>query len=672
MNEITRRASEPREDLSVMRGSTVTFIGLLALCLAVPAAFAAESPAATKPIGPLLGASDFLPTPEMPVGFRPNNAWYPGAGRPPLEFWDGTPGEVPVSGTFGNPPARGTQKVWDCTDTKSKNILWKAPAPGWGLTHPIVVGKRVFAVGHPDVVACYDLDSGKVLWQKRISPVFLDGLPEAQAKGVQVAVDLVLALTKGTRCISPYAAYTFATVYDGIPIHPKTGVLMAKDEEFPAIADERRQRAGKYIRMLTKYRPAIAAAGDPGLLQALDEDLADIATIEKTPQTGLEYLRLIKEWSSKRKDALANILLKKYKIPLVIIWSGYVGLADSTLVSDGERIYGVFDQGQVFCLDLDGKMIWGSRDQVIRNNCGTFHRSPTLCQGLLLFSGYNTPNTMRAFDAKTGKLRWESPFPGSYTVPRVVRLARPTGEVVPVLVGNGSNAYCKPQINPVLRIADGVKVAELPMLKPGRGLLLGVVDDVFMFSSTDDGGGGDNGAYRLKWTGPDSATAQQLFLKQDKKDKPWANQHEFPTVFGKYWFYRNSLFDATTGEKVGEVKSPALSFPSVAGTTLIGMINHTGDFRNNRDDRKAVATIVLVDISDPAKPKLLSDRNVLAYSDPPADLLVSEYLSEFDPLLFARGYGGTAGYVSHMGGPVPVGNRLLIQTSAFLYCIGEK
>ena len=203
-----RNQPQPRKgkDLSATKGSTFTLAGLLALCLAVPVTFSAEPPAATpaaKPAGPLLGASDFLPTPEMPVGFRPNNAWYPGASRPPLEFWDGTPGEVPVSGAFGSPPGRGTQKVWDCNDTKSKNILWKAPAPGWGLTHPIVVGPstgsgraRVFAVGRPDVVACYDLDSGKVLWQKRISPAFLDGLPEAQAKGVQVAVDLALALTR--------------------------------------------------------------------------------------------------------------------------------------------------------------------------------------------------------------------------------------------------------------------------------------------------------------------------------------------------------------------------------------------------------------------------------------------------------------------------------------------
>ena len=121
-----------------MKQAPFTLAGLLALCLAVPVAFSAEPPA-PKPTGPLLGASDFLPTPQQPVGFRPNNAWYPGAGRPPLEFWDGTPGQVDVE-------VKGKKtKVWDCTDTKSKNILWKAPAPGWGLTHPIVVGKRGFA-----------------------------------------------------------------------------------------------------------------------------------------------------------------------------------------------------------------------------------------------------------------------------------------------------------------------------------------------------------------------------------------------------------------------------------------------------------------------------------------------------------------------------------------------
>ncbi len=274
--------TKPRKDLSVMKHPIpipiLTLAATLALGLAVPVAFSVEPPV-TKPAGPLLGASDFLPTPQQPVGFRPNNAWYPGAGRPPLEFWDGTPGQVDVD-------VKGKKtKVWDCTDTKSKNILWKVPAPGWGLTHPIVVGKRVFAVGNPDVVACYDLDSGKVLWQKRISPAFLDGLPEAQAKGVQVAVDLALALTKGYRCTNPSFVQTFGTVYGGLPGNPaKGGIAEPSAEEVPAFADALRQKAAKYARMLTKFRPTIAAAGDPDLLKALDDDLAEISAIEKAPK----------------------------------------------------------------------------------------------------------------------------------------------------------------------------------------------------------------------------------------------------------------------------------------------------------------------------------------------------------------------------------------------------
>jgi hypothetical protein len=278
---------------------------------------------------------------------------------------------------------------------------------------------------------------------------------------------------------------------------------------------------------------------------------------------------------------------------------------------------------------------------------------------------------MRAFEAKTGKLRWESPlWCSNYTVPRVVRLARPTGEIVPVLVGNAQEPKPTTSGCPILRVTDGKKVGELPPLDVGRGLLLGVVEDIIMFTSTHDRGGGENGAYRLQWTGPDSATAQQLFLKQDKKDKPWANQHEFPTVFGKYWFYRNSLFDATTGEKVGDVKSPALSFPSVAGHYLIGMTDYTEANGRGRSDNKAMARFVVVDVKDPANPKVVSDKNLLGFAEPPSDIYIEQYYRDFDPFIFVGGYRGAASNFSRMGCPVAVGNKLLIQTPAFLYCIG--
>jgi hypothetical protein len=228
---------------------------------------------------------------------------------------------------------------------------------------------------------------------------------------------------------------------------------------------------------------------------------------------------------------------------------------------------------------------------------------------------------------------------------------------------------------PILRIADGLKVGELSSIHTARGLLLGVVEDVIMFASTDDGGGGDNGAYRLQWTGPDSVTAQELFLFKERKDKIWYNQAEFPTVFGKYWFKGwggdgGSLYDATTGKVVGSLKSMGLNFPVVAGHYLIGQAEGTGAGGRGRSDNKAMARFVVVDVQDPAKPKVVSDRNLLGFAEPPSDIFIEQYYKDFDPFQFVGCYAGAASNFSRMGCPVAVGKRLLIQTPAFLYCIG--
>jgi hypothetical protein len=113
----------------------------------------------------------------------------------------------------------------------------------------------------------------------------------------------------------------------------------------------------------------------------------------------------------------------------------------------------------------------------------------------------------------------------------------------------------------------------------------------------------------------------------------------------------------------------------VAGRYLIlpcdagGESNRPGS--RTRDDRKAMLRFVVVDLSDPAKPNVVSDRNLLGYAAPPADIILKNYLSEFDPYDFAGCYKGAASYFHMMGGPVPHGSRLYMQSSAFLYCLGS-
>jgi hypothetical protein len=115
-----------------------------------------------------------------------------------------------------------------------------------------------------------------------------------------------------------------------------------------------------------------------------------------------------------------------------------------------------------------------------------------------------------------------------------------------------------------------------------------------------------------------------------------------------------------------------LAFPVVAGHYLIGMAEGTGANGRGRSDNKAMARFVVVDVKDPANPKVVSDKNLLGFAEPPSDIYIEQYYKDFDPFLFVGCYKGAASNFSRMGCPVPVGNKLLIQTPTFLYCIGEK
>ena len=112
----------------------------------------------------------------------------------------------------------------------------------------------------------------------------------------------------------------------------------------------------------------------------------------------------------------------------------------------------------------------------------------------------------------------------------------------------------------------------------------------------------------------------------------------------------------------------------IAGKYLITQGENTGPYGRRRQDQMATSTWRVLDISDPANPRQVNQGpNLLGYKDPPADYIVKTYLAEFDPFLFAGCYKGTPSYFgTDLAGVVPHGNKLLIQSSAFLYCIGEK
>ena len=616
------------------------------------------------------GAEGFVPTPERPVYFRQTYGYYPGA-TPPLEWWEGTPTLVGGEITDNSGNVHKT-RLRSFADQKSKNILWKAPVPGWSLSHPIVVGKKVFAVGEPDFVTCWDLDTGKQLWQRRIMPLLCDGLSEDKAAAGQKVLDLARALWLVSGRGSTSGAqegnfYRYGPNSDRPPFD-MTEEVVAKRTAF----------VDKVLRMAQKHRPDVEAFGDADLLKAVDEDIAILQSWANAQQDADAMLALIK--GAKRSNRLVTACARKFGISFGGAWWGFCGTADATLASDGQRIYGVFAQGQVFALDLDGKTVWLQREKSTRvgGNYNPFNHAPLLFgdpagggAGLLLVRSLALGKTqpLRAFDTATGKLCWETPLPLScYAVPCLMRLPGADGKPVDVLVGNGPE---NPKgVTPVLRVTDGKILGHLPPQRIARGQMMAVFGQQVTWVEDT----GPACSYRLRLDDAGAVVAEEVFAMKGFRSC------NFPTVAGTTMLNNNRLVDATTGTVISTLPGRVGDIGVVAGHHLITLATQGGWHGDNnndaqsrrRDDRMIFGSFTVIDIKDPAKPVVVAKNNLLGHKEPAADFIVSTYFKDFDPYDFAGCYKGSASYFMMMSGPVPHGDKLLIQSSSFLYCIGEK
>jgi len=105
-----------------------------------------------------LGATEFYPSPERPIGWRGD-----GSGRYPK----------------ATPPTSWERKK-DGKGYATKGILWMTPLPDTGVSSPIVVGERIFLTTEVADLVCFDKQTGRILWI-RSNPEF-EGLSEEERK----------------------------------------------------------------------------------------------------------------------------------------------------------------------------------------------------------------------------------------------------------------------------------------------------------------------------------------------------------------------------------------------------------------------------------------------------------------------------------------------------------
>jgi outer membrane protein assembly factor BamB len=668
-----------RVNTSMRRGSflALSVILLLAAFGPVGTAWAAEVPP--------YGRADFVPTPQTPIGYRANgNGWYPGA-TPPTEWWEGTPvqKEMGVAGTnsrFDPSAPRGKKtKVWSLGDNKSKNILWKSPLPGWGDAQPIVVGNRVIVCCDPDVVICFDADTGKVLWQDRLQAMTLPALaadrrkldPAPRGQGWQYAWEIARA------------SYLLKVQAQGGRIEKGDDL----EERWPAmrpLVERCRQRVAQWDTQAPTDLPPAARQG----LQQLGA--AYQALLDARDADGREAA-----WQGLRKDPYVGAFKRGSGLASPnICWQGHVGGSFSTPVSDGKLVVVCFAYGQVGAYDVaTGKRAWAFRDPLVPSTQHVNHgSSPWMFRELVMVRS-GDGQAMMGLDKATGAVRWETQIQmhtrgsganhGNYITPVLTDVPVKEGGTRPVLVTKEP-----PVLDPLtgevlgrLTIGQGRKassevasdvIGQLPSAagKPrsDRGSIVGADGLVFSCWGYD---APSSPGYRHRLSFAEGKLRIEALGELD--GSPGSGSTALLLRPGALVGDAAMWFNPVSGARLAQLDRLGEGAPGVLCGDLLIVRLRQNPFNRVREDFAVTAEFAVIDLKDPAKPRVITRNNLLGGDDLPADVIFDTYLKGFDKKVNIGCYRGICAWFGcRVGGVVPKGSRLYIQSSVGMYCIGEK
>jgi hypothetical protein len=659
-----------------MKIQSVPFLtALAAIALnALPGAQAADKPAPVP-----IGHADFVPTPERPIGHRGDGqGWFPGA-TPPSEWWDGTPveREILIRPPHAQWDTEKTHKAkgWDFADTKSKNILWRVPIAGWSFSQPTVVGKRLYTACHPYWVVCHDADTGAEIWRRAMTPMLAAGMEPVKAEKLRKVHDLAQALSVINMGYDDGGAFFL--------FQPPT----KRERANPAGAVATKiATCEKILAMIAKHRPDVEAVEDPKLLAALDQDakiITDFLAKIRAAATPEIVCDEICKKQDRSYDHLRKALAQGYDIPLNWAWYGYVGFADASLTSDGVRLYGAMSQGQIFCYDLDGKLLWARQDG--GRSCGTyytFNRATVVADGVVVqrpqvADANSKQYPIRGFDAATGKILWEVPVDSvnGWTDLRMVPLTAPDGTTVNTVIAPSRQGKDEQALGPVIiRIKDGKVLGNLPELPASRGPHMTWHDGVLTCNGGMDGRAPDPVAFAVRLTGRDSVE-----VKPQGAGSLMRGDDVLPTTMGSYYlagYRKKPVLVDVPALKVHPLPRGFIEVSTCLGQYLIGRTGGPGmaDCGSGRvrADAMSLERFAVVDVGDVQRPRILSERNLLGYTEAPRDHIIETYLTAWTNRLdFAKGYHGAPSYFgTDMSGVVGHGERIYMKSAAFLYCIG--
>jgi outer membrane protein assembly factor BamB len=292
------------------------------------------------------------------------------------------------------------------------------------------------------------------------------------------------------------------------------------------------------------------------------------------------------------------------------------GYASSTLAADSERLYAFFGKTGVFAFDHNGKQLWKADVGSQVNGWGSA-ASPVLYRDLVIINASVESNALIALDRKSGQERWRAEgINESWATPILVPLAGGKVELVVPIFGKllgFDPASGQALWNCATEIAS--YMAPSPVAHDGVVYCIG---------------GRTNGSVAVRAGGRGNVTNSHRLWTSKKGGNVSSPVYHAGHL---YWAHdnRGSVYCvvAKTGQVVYEQRVEGAEQFYAAGLLANGNLYYT-----TRDGRTAVVAAEpryrLVAIND------LSDRSMFNAS------------------------------------PAVVGNRILLRSDQFLYCVGKK
>lgn len=180
-------------------------------------------------------------------------------------------------------------------------------------------------------------------------------------------------------------------------------------------------------------------------------------------------------------------------------------MASPAPVTDGKHVYAFFGTGDVFCLDMNGGLVW---QRSLADEYGQFENrfaassSPLLYRSALIIQcDHYGDSYVVAIDKKTGANRWKADRPEcwlSWSSPQLVRVPGTKREELIVAGSHKLDAY-EPLTGKKLWTADGMRRECIPTPLVAHGLIYAVSGPKGPTMAIRPGGKGNVTRTHVKW-----------------------------------------------------------------------------------------------------------------------------------------------------------------------------